>query len=176
MADGIYIPTIIADENFKPAVVSPRQFFYNGKKSVNRSWYFGGLDPLNPGTYLYTPYSTFPYMDHYSGSASDVIPDSNSESLLFFNEETAYGSIPTENLYTKYWETYISLLYNPKTRFIECSAVIPFAVYANLKLNDIVVFKSRHYHLRAINEYDLKSGECKLQLLGPIIADSLDNQ
>lgn len=175
MAEGIYIPTLIADQEFKPAVVSPRQFFYNGKKDIDRDWYFGGLDPDNPGAYKYEPYPNFPYVDHYSGSASSPNPDSNSESLLFFNEETAYGSIPTQNLYTEYWDTYISLLYNPKTRYIECSAVIPFGMYVNIKLNDIVQFKGRHYHLRAINEYDLKTGECQLQLLGPIIEDSLDN-
>lgn len=176
MAEGIYIPTLIADADFKPAVVSPRQFFYNGKKDIDRAWFFGGLDPLNPVTYTYTPYTNFPYMDHYSGSASSPNPDSNSESLLFFNEETAYGSIPTSNLYTKYWERYIDLLYNPLTRFIECKAVLPFHIFTDIKLNDIILFQNRHYHLRAVNNYNLKTGECDLQLLGPIIEDSLDNQ
>ncbi len=40
--------------------------------------------------------------------------------------------------------------------------------------NDIVNFRGNYYHLRAINDYSLKTGECQLQLLGPIIADSFD--
>ena len=59
---------------------------------------------------------------------------------------------------------------------IECAAVIPFATYVDLELNDIIFFRGNHYHLRAINQYNLKTGESQLQLLGPIISDSLDNQ
>ena len=72
MADGIYIPTLIADSNFKPAQVSPRQYFYNGKKSLDKPFYIGGLSTISPGAYTYTPYSNFPYVDHYSGSARIV--------------------------------------------------------------------------------------------------------
>lgn len=170
---GLYIPTFIANENFTPAKVNPRIFFYNGKKSISPGFVFGGWNSSGGGSSTYTTYTEFPYFDHYSGSAASTDPDSNSESLLFFNEPTAYGSLPTNNLYTNYWSKYIELLYNPKTRFIECEAVIPFAEYINMELNDVVLFKGTHYHLRAINNYNLKTGECKLQLLGPIISDTL---
>lgn len=173
MADGLYIPTFVADSNFKPAIIQPRQFFYNGRKDVSPSWILGGLDPLNPGGTTYTPYTNFPYVDHYSGSASSVVPDENSESLLFFNEQTAYGVAPSETLYSKYWETYVRLLYNPRTRLIDCEAVIPFAQYVDLELNDIITYKNKYYHLRAVNDYNLQTGECKLQLLGPILGDAL---
>ena len=176
MADGIYIPTLIADSDFKPAQVAPRQFFYNGKKSVDKSYYIGGLSTISPGAYTYTPYSNFPYFDHYSSGSTDENPDTSSESLLFYNEGSYYGQAPTQNLYSKYWSKYVGLLYNPTTRFIECSAVIPFGRYVNLNLNDIVVYKGKHFHLRAINDYDLSTGECNLQLLGPILDDALDNQ
>lgn len=174
MARGIYIPTLIADANFKPAQVAPRVFFFNGKKSSDLPFYLGGLG--GGGSYTYTPYSQFPYFDHYSSGSTDENPDTNSESLLFFNEGSYYGSAPTNNLYSKYWSKYIGLLYNPQTRFIECSAVIPFGRYVNMKLNDIVLYKGNHFHLRAINNYDLNSGTCNLQLLGPILEDALDNQ
>jgi len=170
---GLYIPTFISNENFDPAKVNPRFFFYNGKKSISPGFYFGGYDNAAGSSVSLNQYSQFPYFDHYSGSAGSTDPNQDSESLLFFNEPTAYGTIPTNNLYTKYWSTYIQLLYNPKTRFVECEAVIPFAEYINMELNDIVLFKGNHYHLRAINDYNLKTGECKLQLLGPIISDTL---
>lgn len=173
MAQGLYIPTFIANENFDPAIINPRVFFYNGKKTISPSIAIGTVTEERDATGTYRS-SEFPYVDHYSSGSTDETPDSTSESLLFFNEGTAYGSLPTDTLYTKYWAKYIDLLYNPKTRFIECEANLPFSLFASLKLNDIILFKGSHYHLRAINNYNLKTGDCKLQLLGPIIKDSLD--
>jgi hypothetical protein len=40
-----------------------------------------------------------------------------------------------------------------------------------MELNDIVQWRGNFYHLRAINDYNLKTGECGIQLLGPIIKD-----
>jgi hypothetical protein len=170
MADGLYIPTFVADSNFKPAIIQPRIFFYNGKKSITPGFKFGGWTDNTGLSSFNSNYTQFPYFDHYSG-ATDPTPDS--ESLLFYNEDTAYGTIPNETLYSKYWEKYISLLYNPRTRYIECEAVISFTYYVNLELNDIISYRNKKYHLRAINDYNLKTGECKLQLLGPILGDSL---
>lgn len=174
MAEGLYIPTFISNENFDSATINPRMFFYNGLKDIEPSYYFGGWTSAGGFSSNYAPNTQFPYFDHYSSGSVDETPDASSESLLFFNEGTAYGSLPTQTLYTKYWDTYIQLLYNPKTRFIECEANLPFNMFINLKLNDIVLFKGSHFHLRAINDYNLKTGDCKLQLLGPIIKDSLD--
>lgn len=176
MATGVYIPTFIADENFKPARVQPRIFFYNGRKTVTTAWRFIEQNDATATNFFVNTETDFPYVDHYSSGSVDENPDSSSESLLFFNEGTVYGSIPTQNLYSKYWSKYIGLLYNPTTRFIECSAVIPFGRYVNMKLNDIVLYKGNHFHLRAINDYNLNTGECNLQLLGPIIDDALDTQ
>ena len=173
MAQGLYIPTFIANENFDPAVINPRTFYYNGLKSIDPSPVFASIDSSRFATSYNRP-GEFPYFDHYSSGSTDETPDEGSDSLLFFNEQTAYGTLPTETLYTKYWSTYIELLYNPKTRFIECEANLGFALYTDLKLNDIILFKGSHFHLRAINDYNLKTGDCKLQLLGPIISDSLD--
>jgi hypothetical protein len=173
MAQGLYIPTFISNENFDPATINPRVFFYNGLKTISPSFVLSRISEDRNGQFVARP-GHFPYFDHYSSGSVDETPDSTSDSLLFFNEATAYGSLPTDTLYTKYWSTYIQLLYNPKTRFIECEANLPFSMFINLKLNDIVLFKGSHFHLRALNDYNLKTGDCKLQLLGPIIKDSLD--
>jgi len=171
MAQGLYIPTFIANQNFSPAVINPRIFFYNGKRTVSPSYYFGGYSLESGGSSNYELNNQFPYFDHYSG---DTDPTQDSESLLFYNEGTAYGQLPSDTLYTKYWEKYIALLYDPKTRYVECEANLPFGMYIKLNLNDIILFKDSHYHLRGVNDYNLKTGDCKLQLLGPIIKDSLD--
>jgi hypothetical protein len=77
-------------------------------------------------------------------------------------------------LFSNYWQDYIELLYDPTTRLIDASANIPLADYFDMELNDIVEFRGNYYHLRAINDYNLVTGECKIQLLGPILQGSLD--
>ena len=160
----IYIPTYINNQQFEPARVLPRLLFFNGmlecQPYIIQSETFGG-----------NTQNSFPYFDNYN-VVSGSFPTTDSRSLLFNNEGAQYGSVPTENLYTTYWSKYITLLYNPKTRLLNCKAIIPLADYFKMQLNDIVDFRGNYYHLRAINDYSLKTGDCSLQLLGPIIPDT----
>lgn len=168
----LYIPTFISDQNYNPSRVLPRIYFYNGVVECEEWWFESGSLTTAGTAYGQT---SFPYFDNYN-VVSGSFPTTDSLSLLFNNEAPAYGQQPTENLYTTYWEKYINMLYNPYTRLINASAIIPLADYVKMELNDIVNFKGNYYHLRAINDYSLKSGACNIQLLGPIIADSLDNR
>jgi hypothetical protein len=162
----IYIPTFISSVNYAPARVLPHIYFYNGLKACE-TYYIQGYSNGNTGSVVSTEVTSFPYFDNYEGQD----PTSGSRSLLFFNEPAVYGTTPTGSLYTNYWETYVSLLYNPKTRLINCEGIIPLADYFKMELNDIVEWRGNYYHLRAINDYNLSNGECKIQLLGPILED-----
>ncbi len=170
----IYIPTFIADNEFNSANVLPRFFFYNGLKDILPfKVQFANNPSLFSTAIIDIPH--FPYFDHYdSGSSSDGNPTGDSNSLLFFNETPAYGTTPGDTLFSTYWAKYIDLLYDPRTRLINCAGNIPLADYFQMELNDVVEFRSNYYHLRAINDYNLVTGECRLQLLGPIIEDTLD--
>ena len=163
----IYIPTFISDATYSPSRVLPRLFFFNG--TIECEQYY--IQDENGAA---RPQNAFPYFDNYN-VVTGSFPTTGSASLLFNNEGASYGTIPNQNLYTQYWETYVNLLYNPYTRLLTCEAIIPLADYFKMELNDIVNFKGNYYHLRAINDYSLKTGECSLQLLGPIIPDALDN-
>lgn len=155
------IPVFISDSSFKSTEVSPHIYFYNGtKNSIN---YY-----INYGS-NYTDGTLYPYFDVYDGQ----IPSKSSKSLLFYNEDPLIGTKPDESLYTLFWDKYISTLYDNNSRLIEANAIIPLYEYLKLTLNDIIEFKGNYYHLRYINNYDLNSGECNIQLLGPIIYDSL---
>lgn len=158
----IFLPNYISDVNYSPARVLPRIFFYNGLKECETYFITSGSQSL--------PFESFPYFDNYSGN----ITTQDSVSLLFNNEVAPYGEIPSASLYTEFWEDYVELLYNPRTRLINASAIIPLAEYFDIELNDIVSFRGNYYHLRAINEYNLKTGECNIQLLGPILEGSLN--
>jgi hypothetical protein len=159
----IFIPTYIADVNYNPARVQPRIFFYNGLKECETYYANSSGSAIS--------FESFPYFDNYSGAVTTT----GSLSLLFNNEVAPYGDIPSASLYTEYWESYVNLLYNPRTRLLKASAIIPLAEYFNMELNDIVNFRGNYYHLRAINDYNLKNGECNIELLGPILEDALVN-
>ena len=164
----IYIPTYINSAEYSPARVLPRLFFYNGMVECETYWIESGSADFGGVTFQQ---NAFPYFDNYN-VVSGSFPSENSNSLLFTNETAAYGVTPNNSLYTNYWSTYINLLYNPKTRLLNCSAIIPLADYFKMELNDIVNFRGNYYHLRAINDYSLKTGECNLQLLGPLIPNT----
>ena len=165
-ATRIYIPTFISSVNYSAARVLPRVFFFNGTKACE-PYYLQGYGVTNNVTS--SVLTKFPYFDHYSGNN----PSSDSFSLLFNNETPVYGSIPNESLYTRYWEKYVQILYNPRTRLVNTSAIIPLADYFKMNLNDKVTFRGNLYYLRAINDYNLSNGECNIQLLGPILKDTI---
>jgi hypothetical protein len=167
----IYIPTFIGDQNYNPTRVLPHIYFYNGLIDCETYWIESGSATFGGVT---IQQNAFPYFDNYN-VVSGSFPTTDSLSLLFNNEGASYGEVPTNNLYTTYWERYVSLLYNPYTRLLTCEAIIPLADYVKMELNDVVNFRGNYYHLRAINDYSLKTGECSLQLLGPIIADTISD-
>ena len=173
--ERIYIPTFISDADFSPSNVLPRFFFFNGMKEVQPYRFEYAVDDSLNSFFISTE-NYIPYFDHYNtGSSASGVPSADSDSLLFFNETPAYGTTPTNTLFSEYWQEYIELLYDPTTRLIDASANIPLADYFDMELNDIVEFRGNYYHLRAINDYNLVTGECKIQLLGPILQGSLDN-
>jgi len=162
----IYIPTYISDVNYSPARVQPRLLYYNGQVDCETFYVKDGGSSI--------PVSQFPYFDNYSVTSGSSFPTTGSKSLLFFNEQSVYGSTPTGSLFSEYWSNYVNLLYNPRTRLINASAIIPLADYFKMELNDVVDFRGNYYHLRAINDYSLTNGTCKIQLLGPILPDALN--
>lgn len=160
----IYIPTFISSIDYKAARVLPHVYFYNGTLPTD-TWYIQD----NSGSAH--EQTAFPYFDNYQGN----LPQTGSRSLLFFNETSVYGETPTGSLYSEYWETYVTLLYAPTTRLFNCDAIIPLADYFKMELNDVVEWRGNYYHLRAINDYNLSNGECNLQLLGPLLGDTIAN-
>jgi hypothetical protein len=167
----IFIPKYISSVTSAPARVLPHIYFYNGQRECE-PWYiegYSGSATTSSATIVTQSVDTFPQLDYYSQQQVT----GSSLSLLFNNEFTPYGTIPSESLYSEYWETYVSLLYDAHTRLVACSAIIPLADYFTTNLNDVVEWRGNYYYLRAINDYNIANGECNLQLLGPILDDTL---
>jgi len=165
----LYIPTYISDQNYNPVRVQPRLLYYNNTVECESYYIRDAADVTNE-------INVFPYFDNYSVVSGSQFPTVESKSLLFFNEQPVYGLAPSSSLFSEYWNPYVQLLYNPRTRLVTMSAVIPLADYFEMELNDIVEFRGNNYHLRAINNYNLSTGECDIQLLGPILEGSLNIQ
>jgi len=163
----IYIPTYISDQNYNPVRVQPRLLYYNN--TVDCETYY-----IRDAADITREINVFPYFDNYSVPSGSQFPTTGSKSLLFFNEQSVYGNTPVNSLYSEYWSSYVTLLYNPRTRLLNMAAVIPLGDYIDMELNDIVQFRGNDYHLRAINDYNLSTGECNIQLLGPILEGSLN--
>ena len=170
----VSIPLYIGDQNYAPTQVFPRLMFFNGMVSSSQYWIEGQISAANREVVANNE-SVYPYFDNYN-VITGSFPTSGSRSLLFNNEQATLGSTPQNSLIDEYWRTYLELLYDPRTRLVNASAVIPFAAYFNMQLNDLVQFRGNYYHLRAINDYDLTSGECMVQLLGPVISDAVSAQ
>lgn len=174
----VYIPYYISDQNYTPTRVLPRLMFYNGKIN-SPSYYFEGYPLPSTSSVSQSLLTQYPYFDNYStgslSGTSSIYPQTNARSLLFNNEEPVWGTTPSGSLVSEYWAKYLALLYNPRTRLVDATAVIPLADYFDLELNDIAEFRGNYYHLRAINDYNLTTGECNIQMLGPIIADTISN-
>jgi hypothetical protein len=170
----VAIPLYIGDQNYRPTQVFPRMLFNNGMISSSQYWIEGQFSAANP-TVTANAQTTYPYFDNYN-VVTGSYPTTGSRSLLFNNEFATLGSTPVNSLIDTYWSTYLNLIYAPNTRLVNASAVIPLAKYFDMELNDLVQFRGNYYHLRAINDYDLTTGECMVQLLGPIISDALATQ
>jgi hypothetical protein len=173
----MWIPYYIADGRYTPARVLPRLYFYNGLRDTQPYWFEGYY--TSTGSVSRLQQTKYPYFDNYStgslnGTAS-IYPQLDGRSLLYNNEQAVWGTTPSGSLVSDYWATYLGLLYNPRTRLVDATAVIGLADYFDLELNDIAEFRGNYYHLRAINDYNLTTGECNIQMLGPIIPDTISS-
>ena len=170
----VAIPLYIGDQNYAPTQVFPRVMFFNNTISSSAYFIEGQFSSANP-TVAANAQRVYPYFDNYNVTTGSF-PTTGSRSLLFNNETATLGSTPQESLISEYWDTYLNLLYNPRTRLVNATAVIPLAQYFSIELNDVVQFRGNYYHLRAINDYDLTTGEFLVQLLGPVISDAVSAQ
>lgn len=171
----IYIPTYISSIDYKPARVLPHVYFWNGMRETDTFYVQSYASGSNKNSITASAFEQFPYFDNYNVVAGETFPSTGSLSLLFNNEVAQYGTASNNSLYSEYWSSYVNLLYNPRTRLVDCSAIIPLADYFKMELNDIVEWRGNYYHLRAINDYNLSNGECQLQLLGPILSDTISS-
>jgi len=85
-------------------------------------------------------------------------------SLNYGSDISSYFYSPIEKgLYFNFWKTFISDLYNRKTRIYNIKAVLPVSVLYAISLNDIFIISDKKYKISIIKA-DLTTGQCDLEI------------
>ena len=102
---------------------------------------------------------------NYNCFGQDTLIGSTNYSLNFGNDISSLLLTPIENsLYNVYYYSYLSNIYNLKTRKYNLKAMFPISLLTKLKLNDRVVIRDTRYLIDNMN-IDLTSGEVSLTLI-----------
>jgi hypothetical protein len=71
------------------------------------------------------------------------------------------------NLYSDYWQNYITDLYNKGRRIFRIDAVLPLGKMATIKMNDIVVWNNMKYIINNV-DLNLTTGKATFELLNVV--------
>lgn len=139
------------------------------------------LEPANPKALLFynnrvsVAGKPFSLMDN-SGNTNEVSAiintpahslgfDNPQHTLLWSEELSTWNQAAMQNnLYTNYWQRYISSIFNIKKRNFKFKAILPTELLTKLDLNDVLYIKDRYYR---INDFtvNLTTGEATLNLM-----------
>ena len=123
-------------------------FYYNGLKSSN-TWYFASSSK-----------TTFPVISPFS--AEPTVSGTNS--LAFSLESALNGDTPTNTLFSKFWNSYISRIYSSQSRKVTLKMYLPVGEWLNLEFNDTINISGYYYKIDSI-KYNLLSQEAQMVLL-----------
>ena len=115
---------------------------YSGKPYM---FYKNGL--VNLGTNIYVDGLAF---ENVFLTATEDNTDFNqiTNSLSFGSEISTYFSTIVENsLYKNFWQTYVTDLYNPKTRVLNLKCKLPISILSRLSLNDKLIINKNKYKI-----------------------------
>lgn len=73
----------------------------------------------------------------------------------------------TTSLYSSYWSSYITDLYNTKRRVYKFTAIIPHHIFSAINLNDKLIIRDRKYIINKMKA-NLTNGKVQLELLNDV--------
>jgi hypothetical protein len=93
------------------------------------------------------------------------INDATSNSLHFSEELNEYtNELAEASLFERFYKSYIQNVFNPSTRIIKLSAVLPVSKIIDIKLSDVIVINGRRYRINAM-DINLKDGRANFELI-----------
>lgn len=147
------------DDNAATYVGSPLLFYpiQNSGKNIrflNNENYVNGSSKTTVSNY---------YIPSNSLSLDSAISKSNINFYLQTNEYTATADFD-KTLFSKYYNNYISNIFDVRNRFTTLQAYLPLKFLLNYQLNDKIRFRGNYYIINSISA-DLLNGKATLELL-----------
>lgn len=93
------------------------------------------------------------------------ITDDTSKTLHFGEEKNEYTNGDTNNsLFLRYYKSYIENVFNPSTRLVKFSAILPIGKIITIELSDVLVINNRRYRINAMTT-NLADGRTEFELI-----------
>ena len=93
------------------------------------------------------------------------VSDNSFLSTHFSVENDEYTNNPvTNSLFSRYYQDYVSNMYDLKTRLITLKGILKLGTLFNYKMNDTVIIRNKEYRINSIKT-TLNTGETELELL-----------
>ena len=109
--------------------------------------------------------STNPTVTSYNMFGQDTLIGSTNFTINWGVEQSSFtNQLEANNLFSNYYSTYISNIFNSKARSIKLKALLPLSILINLKLNDRLIIRDKRYLINSFTT-DLTSGVVDLDLL-----------
>jgi hypothetical protein len=109
--------------------------------------------------------STNPTVTSYNMFGQDTLIGSTNFTINWGVEQSSFtNQLEANNLFSNYYSTYISNIFNSKARSVKLKALLPLSILINLKLNDRLIIRDKRYLINSFTT-DLTSGVVDLDLL-----------
>lgn len=113
-------------------------------------WYFG---------------SGFSQITSYMPLTNQITYNGKVYANHFSVEPSAFdGSLISNTLYSQYYDSYLSNLFNKQNRLTKLKALLPISLLTSLKLNDRLIIRDKRYIINEL-KCNLTSGEVDLELI-----------
>jgi hypothetical protein len=136
-----YVMPLFYDESLKFVIPGPRCLFEAG--TVNIRLY---ADNVNTSVTV-----AMPVLNNYSVVVASV----DDEDLNWAPEAPPHfiNSNPYNNLFNKYWRTYMNALYSPEGRIMEASFALDLKDIVGFKFSDKIWIQDSYWRILEINDY-----------------------
>ena len=96
---------------------------------------------------------------------SNTVDDGTDWTLTFGSELGEYTQQPqSRDLFTEFWQNYITGVYDIKARSIRVKAWLPPSFIINYTLKDTLIYRNKAYYINELN-LNLLTGEAELELI-----------
>ena len=161
-ASGGFISTIMygycVDDNQEPYIGNPLIFY--GIRQVS--------GPLVDKMAIRDANNNLDYVENYfiPSNSRALSPTSSTSNINFSNEVNEYtlNTLFPGTLFNDYYITYIKDTFNRQRRLTKVTAYLPYKIFANLQLNDIIELGQDDYRINSLKT-NLTTGKTEFELL-----------